>query len=216
VAGDRWVRFLYGYPESIDASVIEAVAGHPNICPYFDIPVQHVSKRILKRMGRNHTRRDLERLFATIRSTVFGAALRTTVIVGFPGETEDDFNQLVEFVETTGFDHLGVFTYSDSEDLPSHRLAGHVSGPVAQKRRNLLMDRQAKISMKNNQKHLKQTYTVLIDEKVEDGVYIGRTKFQAPEVDGLTYVYSDHLSVGSFCRVTIGDALEYDLSGEAV
>lgn len=211
-----WVRFLYGHPESIDEAVIRAVAANDNICSYFDLPIQHASNRVLKKMGRNYTYDDLVRLFDKIRSLVPDAVIRTTVITGFPGETDEDFEQLLDFVEKIRFDHLGVFTYSDSEDLPSHRLSDHVPERVAQKRCEQLMTAQAKISLENNRKHIGKTYTVLVQEKTEDNRYIGRTFFQAPEVDGITYINSGELQTGDFANVRITDALEYDLVGEVV
>lgn len=215
-SGNIWLRALYGHPESIEASVIQAVADHPNICSYFDIPVQHADTGVLKRMGRKYTRDDLLRLYEHIRTRCPDAALRTTVIVGFPGETDASFRRLLDFVSDVRFDHLGVFMYSDSEDVPSHRLSGHVSTRVAQERFDVLMSSQAEISFKNNRKHIGKTYQVLIEEAQADAVYAGRTAFQAPEVDGVTYVHADRLEIGAFSRVLITEAQDYDLIGEAV
>jgi len=170
-----WIRFLYGHPESITESVLTAVAAHSAICPYFDIPVQHASDRILKRMGRHYNQQDLLRLFDTIRATVPGAALRTTVIVGFPGETDEDVRTLIQFVQRVRFDHLGIFRYSDAEDLPSHRLAGHVPAEVADERFHRLMGIQKDISRKNNEKYIGETLQVLVEEKPESNLFIQRT-----------------------------------------
>ena len=126
-----WFRVLYGHPESIEDSFIDTVASHPNLCPYFDIPIQHVSPGILKRMGRRYNRDELYRLFDRIRNQVPTAVLRTTIIVGFPGEKDQDFDQLLKFTENVQFDHLGVFVYSDSDDLASHQLSDHVPDAVA-------------------------------------------------------------------------------------
>jgi ribosomal protein S12 methylthiotransferase len=215
-SGRVWLRFLYGHPESMDDAVIRAVAANQNICSYFDLPIQHAGTSVLKKMGRNYTHDDLVRLFGKIRSLVPDAVLRTTVITGFPGETDNDFEQLLNFVETIGFDHLGVFTYSDSEDLPAHRLSGHVPKRVAQKRYERLMASQARISLENNQKRIGKTYTVLVEEKTEDNRYMGRTFFQAPEVDGITYIHAGQLQAGDFADVRIIDAREYDLVGDVV
>ena len=209
-----WIRFLYGHPESIDESVLERVASLPAICPYFDIPVQHAADHLLKRMGRRYTKADLIRLFERIRSTVPEAALRTTVIVGFPGETDEDAAELKEFIEHVRFDHLGIFRYSDSEDLPSHRLPSHVSPELAEERYHTLMAIQANISRKTNEKYVGETLQVLVEEKPEPNLYIGRTAFQAPEVDGITYINAGGLSIGTFTRVAITDSYEYDLVGE--
>ena len=178
------------------------------------MPVQHVSEKILKRMGRSGNAADLAKLFDRIRSTVPGAALRTTLMVGFPGETAKDFEQLMAFVAAVGFDHLGVFTYSDAEDLASHHLSGHVSGKMAEKRRDALMALQADISRARNEKYLGQTFPVLIETQTDDGLYTGRASFQAPEVDGIVYVKAAHLDSGEFATVTITDAFEYDLKGK--
>jgi len=211
-----WIRFLYGHPESITDSVLEAVAVHPAICPYFDIPVQHASNRLLKRMGRHYGQRDLLRLFDDIRATVPGAAIRTTVIVGFPGETEEDADDLKQFIKRVRFDHLGIFKYSDSEDLPSHNLTDHVPPEVADDRYHRLMALQADISGENNEKYLGETLQVLVEEKPESNLFIERTAFQAPEVDGITYINADSLRVGTFANVKITDTYEYDLVGVPV
>ncbi len=216
ISENVWVRFLYGHPESIDESIIKTIAGRSNICSYFDIPVQHVSRSILKRMGRKYTRDYLYRLIDKIRSLVPDAALRTTVIVGFPGETEKDFCQLLDFVEDICFNHLGAFIYSDFEDLPSHRLSGHISEKVVTQRYDLLMSSQAKISLKNNRKQIGRTVKVLVEEKQEDNIFCGRTAFQAPEVDGIVYINSGQMKTGCFADVKITDAYEYDLVGDPV
>lgn len=211
---DTWIRLLYGHPESIDAETVAAVAAHDNICAYFDIPVQHASDAVLRRMGRHYRRDDLLRLFDQIRGTVSGAVLRTTVIVGFPGETRADFEALMAFAEAVRFDHLGCFMYSDADDLPSHRLDGHVSPKTARRRHHRLMTLQARISLENNRQYLGQCLEVLVDETVEPGLVAGRTRFQAPEVDGVTYVRTDQGAVGGRIRARIIDAVEYDLFGE--
>jgi len=213
-----WIRVLYGHPESIDEEFIRAVASHPNVCPYFDVPIQHASNHVLKRMGRRYTRDSLGDLFQRIRAQVPGASLRTTVIVGFPGETDKDFAEVLEFAEEIRFDHLGVFVYSDADDISSHRLRGHVPKPVAQDRYDQLMSAQMDIAAGNNQAHIDKIYPVLIEENLGNHLYAGRTYFQAPEVDGVTYVntaLSGHeLMIGRFVRARINDAMEYDLMGE--
>lgn len=211
--GDFWIRFLYGHPESITESVIQTVADRPHICPYFDIPVQHASDPVLKRMGRHYHMDDLERLFENIRTNVPEASLRTTVIVGFPGETDEDFEILLSFIKEIRFDHLGVFIYSDAEDLPSHLLPNPVPAAVAKKRYNRLMNAQQKISATINRARLGKIYPVLIESTPEKGVYIGRTRFQAPEVDGVTIMHADRLELGDIVEIRITDTLEYDLIG---
>ena len=167
-------------------------------------------------MGRNYSGKQLRRLCDEIRSLAPDGVLRTTVIVGFPGETDKDFEALFNFVEDIRFDHLGVFIYYDSHDLPSHRFSGHIQENVAQKRHDRLMARQLEISMANNQKHIGNVYDVLVEAAGKENLFAGRTFFQAPEVDGLTFIHAEQLQTGSFSRVKITGALEYDLIGEAV
>jgi ribosomal protein S12 methylthiotransferase len=206
--------------QSIEDSFIKTVATHSNVCSYFDIPIQHVSSSILKKMGRQYTRDDLCRLFDKIRSKVPDAVLRTTLILGFPGETEKDFETLRRFIEDVRFDHLGVFLYSDADDLPSHRLPEPVPAGVAQERYDQLMSCQLDISAQSYQKYIGQTLEVLVEEAVEDRLYAGRATFQAPEVDGMTYIKVGHgqpdSKIGSFARIKVTDAMEYDLIGDSI
>lgn len=210
-----WVRILYGHPESIDDAVIKTVAKHHNICSYFDIPIQHASDKILKKMQRDYTFDELRRLFDKIRMIAPEAALRTTAIVGFPGETDNDFYLLMDFIKEYHFEHLGVFIYSDSEDLRSHKLSSHIPENIAKNRYDILMSSQMEISRKNNSRHIGNVFKVLVEDAPEDNLYTGRTFFQAPEVDGITYIKSEKLKPGSFARIRITDALEYDLIGES-
>jgi ribosomal protein S12 methylthiotransferase len=215
-----WFRVLYGHPESIDDSFIKTVASFHNVCSYFDIPIQHASTSILKRMGRQYTRRNLSRLFDRIRTQVPDAVLRTTIIVGFPGETDKDFEQLMGFAEEVRFDHLGVFIYSDSDDLSSHHLSSHVPKDVALERYHQIMSAQSGISSENNQKYIGKIVKVLVEESLENNLFAGRTNFQAPEVDGISYINTSSLpfdlKIGSFTDMRVTDAMEYDLMGEAV
>ena len=212
ISEDIWIRLLYGHPESITDAMIETVAAHANICPYFDLPVQHASSAVLKRMGRHYDTDGLYKLFEKIRNMIPEAALRTTLITGFPGESDTDFRQLLSFVGDIRFDHLGVFVYSDADDLPSHRLPDPVAPAVARRRRDRLMKMQKKISAQKNLAHLERIYPVLVESSPEPGVYLGRTRFQAPEVDGLTILHAKHqLGIGSIVSARITDALEYDL-----
>lgn len=216
ISDETWVRLLYAHPQSIGPDVIQTVAAYRNICSYFDIPIQHASNRLLKNMGRNYTSDDLYRLYDKIRSFVPRAVLRTTVMVGFPGETDKDYKDLVNFVDEIRFDHLGVFVYSDSKDLPSHKLSGHIPEGVANDRYDRLMLRQSKISFENNQKHIGKVYDVLVETEAKKNLFTGRTFFQAPEVDGITYIHSEKLSLGAFAGVRVTDVLEYDLMGDIV
>ena len=215
---NTWFRFLYGHPESITDDVIDTVSTHPNLCPYFDLPIQHAASNVLKKMGRHYDKKQLLDLFARIRSRVPGAAIRTTLIVGFPGETDADFKELLAFVEAVRFNHLGVFLYSDAEDLPSHKLPGHVSKQKAQRRHDTIMARQMEISEDKLTAMHGMTLPVLIEASIEPNLYEGRSILQAPEVDGLTYVRmpigKPALAIGRIVPVTITETLEYDLIGE--
>jgi len=215
-----WFRVLYGHPESIEDSFIEALASHSQLCSYFDIPIQHVSSGILKHMGRRYTKDDLYRLFGRIRDRVADAVLRTTIIVGFPGETDKDFETLLQFVEDVRFDNLGVFIYSDSDDLASHQLSRHIPPDVANDRYHQLMSAQSGISSENNRKYIGKSVKVLVEESIENHLFAGRTNFQAPEVDGLAYINTAKipfgLKIGSFADMRVTDAMEYDLMGEVI
>jgi ribosomal protein S12 methylthiotransferase len=211
---DIWIRLLYGHPESMDETLIRTLASHNNLCAYFDIPIQHASDPILKKMGRGYQQKDLYRLVDSIRKHVPEAVIRTTVITGFPGETRKDFNALMAFVRDVQFDHLGAFVYSDFEDLPSHHLPGFVKPGTARRRHDELMACQREISTRIHQKYQDRELTVLIEESPEPGLYVGRTIFQAPEVDGITYVRAPDLDRGTFAGVRIIDTLEYDFIGE--
>ena len=212
-----WIRVLYGHPESINADIIEVIADTPGLLPYFDLPIQHASDGILKKMGRRYSAENLFDLFGRIRNRISEAVLRTTIITGFPGETENDFSQLMDFVRQVRFDHLGVFTYSDAEDLMAHQYAGPVPAEVAQERLDGLMTLQMDISREKNQHYIGKHMDVLVEEKSEAGLWMGRTAFQAPEVDGVTYIRTNNDQdpvVGDFIYARIVDAMEYDLVAE--
>ncbi|MCA1795746.1 MAG: 30S ribosomal protein S12 methylthiotransferase RimO [Desulfobacteraceae bacterium] len=212
---DVWIRFLYTHPTSLTRKIVQAVKAHDNICHYYDVPIQHADTAILRRMGRPCTQKQLETLFFMIRDLDPDAVLRTTVITGFPGESEAAFHTLLDFIQEVQFDHLGVFAYSDAPDLPSHALGQHVPADVAELRHDTLMAAQAKISEQVNQKHVGKIYPVLVEENPEPGLFIGRTMFQAPEVDGVTFIYSEGLATGTFVQVKITDAFAYDIAGNA-
>ncbi|MCF8053302.1 MAG: 30S ribosomal protein S12 methylthiotransferase RimO [Desulfobacterales bacterium] len=208
-----WIRFLYGHPESLSDDTIQVVAERPEICSYFDIPIQHASPSVLRAMGRRYGPEEIQKMAAKIRSAAPEAALRTTAIVGFPGETEADFSMLLELASEIRFDHLGVFLYSDADDLPSHRLGNFVDEDLARERFHQLMAMQAEISRDHNLKHIGLSLPVLVEERIDEQLFAGRTATQAPEVDGATYVRSLSLSPGSFVRTRIVEADEYDLIG---
>lgn len=212
---DVWIRFMYGHPLSVDDKLIDIVNKRDNICSYFDIPLQHASDEVLKRMGRGYGAEFAKDLYLKIRKRVDGAVLRTTLITGFPGESEDDFNKLSDFMEDLRFDHAGVFVYSEMDDIASSRFKEKVDIETAQKRQMLLMEKQALISQERNSEYLGKTLSVLIEKKDSEEFYSGRTMFQAPEVDGITYVDGKGLKPGDIIDVNITDAFDYDLAGNA-
>ncbi|MBW2043018.1 MAG: 30S ribosomal protein S12 methylthiotransferase RimO [Deltaproteobacteria bacterium] len=214
--GDFWIRFLYGHPESVTESLMETVARHPKLVPYFDIPIQHASDRILKKMGRSYSLNSLYRLIEKIRSVAPDAALRTTFLVGFPGETNEDFQLLCRFVQEIRFNHVGVFTYSDAKDVPSFGLKGRVPKSTAKKRQKKLMELQAALSFQKNRGYMNQVHRVLLEKRETQGRFSGRTAFQAPEIDGITRVRGRGLAPGTFADARITEADTYDLAGEAV
>jgi ribosomal protein S12 methylthiotransferase len=218
ISGLAWVRVLYGHPDHVTESLIEVIASHDELCSYFDIPIQHISQPILKRMGRRNNSAAIFELFEGIRRKIPDAALRTTLMVGFPGESDHDFESLLDLVERVRFDHLGAFVYSNETDLPSNALKNHVPDAVKQERFDRLMSRQAEISKENNEKYVGKTLQVLVEGPAEgtDSLLKGRTYFQAPEIDGLVYIHEGSAEPGTFTHVRIAEAYEYDLRGAIV
>lgn len=211
-----WIRFLYGHPETIDERLIDTVRDIPHVLPYFDIPIQHGSDHVLRRMGRSYGQEEIVRLIDIIRGRIPQAVVRTTVITGFPGERRSDFQALLDLVRRLRFEHLGVFVYSDAEDLPSHRLSDPVPKRTAQARKNRLMTMQMDISRQWLTSFMHQHLSVLVEQRIEDGLYGGRAWFQAPEVDGMVLISSPELPIGSRIPVRITGSLDYDLLGETV
>jgi len=209
-----WIRLLYGHPESIDAATIAAMARHPNICPYFDIPIQHASPSVLKKMGRGATAQTMAGLFDHIRAAVPQASLRTTVMVGFPGETTRDFNLLLDFVTRVQFDHLGAFVYCDAPELAAHGLARHVAAATAKKRFNRIMALQKQIAGRCHERHIGRIYPVLIEQRRTKATITGRTMFQAPEVDGVVVIKDKTLAPGQVVPLRIVEVRGYDLMGK--
>ncbi|MCF8096115.1 MAG: 30S ribosomal protein S12 methylthiotransferase RimO [Desulfobacteraceae bacterium] len=212
-APDVWIRFLYGHPDQIGDRLLETVVKHPNMCRYFDIPIQHVSSNVLKRMGRGYGKKQLLECIERIRNAISDAVLRTTVLVGFPGETDADFEELLEFVEQVEFDHLGAFIYSDADDLAAHRLDGHLPPQISQDRHDLIMQRQADISLTKNRSKIGSYSEVLVEGRTDDGRFYGRIRHQAPEVDGITFIETDNAKIGTYMNLYITGADEYDLTG---
>lgn len=217
IEGIKWIRIMYSYPESITEKLIDVIAAHDNICSYFDMPIQHASNRVLKRMNRRTSKEDIRNKVEMIRSKIPDAVIRTTVIVGFPGETEEDLEELIEFMKEIKFDRLGAFAYSREEDTPADRMDGHMDEEIKEERRDRVMMVQQAISEEINQKREDKVFEVLIEEKAEEGVYVGRTQGDAEEIDSVVYVNSDEeLEIGSFVNVYITEAMEYDLIGDVV
>ena len=217
IEGIKWIRIMYSYPESITEELVKVIKKYDNICNYFDMPIQHASNKILKLMNRHTTKENILSTINMIRKHIPDATLRTTIIVGFPGETEEDFNELVEFVKVAKFDRLGAFSYSREEDTPADKLPNHLEQDVKDERRDALMLVQQSISEELNAAKVGNIYEVLVEEQIEDKVYIGRTKGDAEEIDSIVYVKSDKkLNIGDFVSVKITSALEYDLMGDIV
>jgi ribosomal protein S12 methylthiotransferase len=217
VEGIEWIRLHYAFPAGFPVDVLHVMKERPNICKYLDIPLQHGSTRMLQLMRRGITRQRTEELLHTIRETVPGIALRTTLIAGHPGETEEDFSELMAFVEKSRFDRLGVFTYSHEENTHAHAMADDVPAETKQERADAVMELQQGISLELNQRHLGSTLKVLVDRK-EGGAFIGRSEFDSPEVDNEVIIHAseNYLRAGDFQQVKITAATEFDLTGEPV
>ena len=215
IRGIRWIRILYCYPEEIYDELIETIRDEKKICHYLDIPIQHASDRILKRMGRRTSKQELIDIVGKLRKEIPDIALRTTLITGFPGETEEDHEELKEFVDEMEFDRLGVFTYSPEENTPAAEMADQVLEEVKEERRDELMELQQEISYDRGQDRIGQELLVMIEGKVADeSAYIGRTYGDAPKVDGYIFVQTGELLMtGDFAKVRVTGALEYDLIG---
>ncbi|CCZ92365.1 ribosomal protein S12 methylthiotransferase RimO [Coprococcus eutactus CAG:665] len=218
IEGIEWIRLLYCYPEEITDELISVMAENPKICHYIDIPIQHSENEILRRMGRKTSREDIVSLVSKLRTAMPDIAIRTTLISGFPGETQELHDGLVDFVDECEFDRLGVFTYSPEEGTPAAGYEDQVDGELAAKWRDEIMELQQEISYEKNQELIGSIQRVLIEGYlVEDDVYVGRTYRDAPGVDGIVFVSAPYeLMSGSFVDVKITEANEYDLTGVIV
>jgi ribosomal protein S12 methylthiotransferase len=209
-----WIRLLYAYPNFLDSRLLELINKSEKICKYIDIPFQHVSADILKKMRRGKSGSAVQAAVEKLRESISGLTLRTSLIVGFPGETEEDFEALLDFVEKTRFERLGVFKYSIEEGTAAASLADHVDDEEKERRWQEVMDLQASISRIKNEALIGSIQRVMIDGTDETGQLIGRTQGHAPEVDGVVYLQNPILKSGDFADVKITEALEYDLIGE--
>lgn len=216
VDGIRWIRVQYMYPDIIDAALLDTIAGLKKVVRYFDIPIQHSSDRILKRMNRHTTRARIVEVLDMILKRMPDAVIRTTLIVGFPGETEKDFEDLLSFIDQHRFHRLGAFTYSLEEETPAGRLPEQVDEETKTLRHRMLMERQLVISEEMMAGFVGRELEVIIDEPVEgEAVFVGRSAYDTPDVDGVVYVHTDRtLAIGEIYTVRITDHLEYDLIGE--
>ncbi len=211
----KWIRLLYCYAEELTDAVIEEIAANDKVCKYIDIPLQHISDDVLKGMRRKGRRKIIEDNINKLRKAVPNITIRTTFIVGFPGETEENFEELLNFVKETRFDKLGVFTYSQEEGTVAAEMEDQIEEEVKVQRMDSIMMTQQLISAEINKNKIGREYDVLIESRGK-GQYIGRNSEMAPEIDGEVYVKGNNLVVGTFVKVKITDAMEYDLVGEIV
>jgi ribosomal protein S12 methylthiotransferase len=214
VNGIEWIRLHYAFPAGFPMDVLDVMAERSNICNYLDIPLQHASSRMLQSMRRGITREKTEELLERVRTKVPGIAIRTTMIAGHPGESEQDYQEMLDFVERSRFDRLGVFTYSHEDNTHSFTMKDDVPDDVKQERMEAVMELQQSISLELNKGKIGQTFKVMVDRK-EGGNFIGRTESDSPEVDNEVIIESqDYLRIGDFVNVTIKSASEFDLTGD--
>jgi ribosomal protein S12 methylthiotransferase len=216
IDGIEWIRTLYTYPDKITDELIEAVANEDKLCKYFDIPIQHCNKEILSRMNRNGDKESLLALVKKLRSKIPQVTLRTTLITGFPGETEEQFEELCEFVAKAKFDRLGCFAYSPEEDTPAASFPDQIDEQTKADRAEIIMNDQLRTVIENNEAKIGSVRTVLV-EGYDDYIkcYFGRSEADAPEIDGKVFFLAhEPLVIGEFVSVQINDTIEYDLLGE--
>lgn len=215
IDGLEWIRILYCYPEEVDDELIAAIKNEPKVCHYLDMPIQHASDNVLKRMGRRTNQKELKDIISKLRNEIPDIALRTTLITGFPGETEDDFEELMDFVDEMEFDRLGVFTYSKEEDTPAATMDNQIDEAVKESRRDEVMQLQQEISCDKSAQMVGKCIDVMIEGYIpEDDTYVGRSYKDAPNVDGYVFVNADRqLMSGTIVNVCITGSTEYDLIG---
>jgi len=218
IDGLKWIRLMYCYPDKITDRLIEEIRDNPKVCKYIDMPVQHGSDTVLKAMNRKSLKADIEAVVKKMQQQIPDMAIRTTIIVGFPGEKAAEFDELYDFVEEMKFDRLGVFSYSKEEGTPAAKMKPQVRSDVKERRREAIMQLQQGISLEKNLKKVGSICEVLVEEGPdEEGGYIGRTQYDAAEIDNSVIFVSDrNLSPGEFVKVKITDAFDYDLTGEVV
>jgi ribosomal protein S12 methylthiotransferase len=218
IDGIKWIRFLYSYPESITDELIEVVKNNEKICKYFDLPIQHISDDVLKRMNRKSDGNTIRNLIAKLRKEIPEVILRTTLIVGFPGETEENFKELCQFVEESKFDRLGAFAYSAEDGTPAAKFPNQVEEDIKCTRRDIIMEIQQNVSFNNLKSRIGNTYECIVENITEEGdYYIARSYMDVPSEDGVIYVkYNPEYMINEFVNVKIVDSDEYDLYGEFV
>ena len=213
----KWIRFLYSYPEGITDELIDVVSSNNKIAHYFDIPIQHISDRVLKRMNRRTSKNNITKLIEKIRNKIPDVTLRTSLIVGFPDETQEDFNELLEFVKKAKFDKLGVFMYSKEEGTPAAKLPNQIHGNTKKARYRKIMEQQSRISKENLEKKIGKEYEVLIEDiSFDKKYYIGRTIQDVPEIDGRVYIRNTNIDkpdniINQLKKCKVIDVSNYDL-----
>ena len=213
----EWIRLMYVYDNGITDELIEAIANEPKICKYIDMPIQHVSDRVLHRMRRQSTGSSIRQTITKLRDRIPDVHVRTTLLVGFPGETEEDMAELLDFIDTMHIDRLGAFAFSDEEGTPSYELDGKLDEETKEARRNIVMEHQLRVSEELNEKKIGRVFEVIVDEITDDCVYSGRTRYDSPEIDcNVTFECEEYLEPGDIVNVEIVNAYEYDLEGRAV
>ena len=217
IDGIEWIRLMYCYEDRITDELIEVMAEEPKICKYIDIPIQHSSDDVLKAMLRRSTEDSIRNTIARLKARIPDIHIRTTLIVGFPGETDEDYEKLLEFVEEMRFARLGVFAYSQEENTVAGEMQDQIDEEIKEERLTGIMRAQLEISLESNKEKIGKTFKVLVEERDEDGSYIGRTEFDAPEIDN-SVLFTSHrqLNAGDFVDVLIEDAFDYDLVGTEV
>ena len=217
VDGIQWVRLMYCYEDRITDELIEVMATEPKVCHYIDIPIQHASDGVLKAMRRRSTEESIKNTIGRLKAAIPDIHIRTTLIVGFPGETEEDFETLLDFVEEMRFARLGVFAYSQEENTEAGEMENQIDEEIKQERLDAIMRRQLDISLEYNKEKIGKELMVLVEEKDEDGSYIGRTQYDAPEIDNsVIFTSRRDLNAGDMVRVLVEDAFDYDLVGREV
>lgn len=216
IDGLEWIRILYCYPEEITDELIQVIKEEPKICKYLDMPIQHSSDNILKRMGRRTTRQELVDVITKLRNNIPDIALRTTLITGFPGETEEDIDDLLDFVDTMEFDRLGVFTYSPEDGTPAASMTDQIPENIKEERRNRIMELQQEVSLDKSADMVGRVIPVMVEGKItDDDAYVGRSYKDAPNVDGYVFINTNaQLMSGQIVNVSITGSMEYDLIGE--